>query len=124
MQQTQILLGADALAVFLDQSVERHAEAAGREQILAVAVVGKRARLANQRGDDVPVLHRVLVPAHQSRQRVHEPIRIPHLDAIREQPGFDRLADEPTVNRVGVAVNVDQAARIDPATQTQAAVEA
>lgn len=107
----------------LDQSIEGQTEPAGREQILAVAVVLERAGLANQRVDDVPVLHRVLVPTHQSWQGVGELIRIPQLDAVGEQAGLDRLADQPAVNRVGVAVDVDQAARIDSASQAQATVD-
>lgn len=123
-EQAQVLLRARPLAVGLDQSIEGQAEPAGREQILAVAVVLERAGLAHQRVDDVPVLHRVLVPAHQPRQRVGELIRVPQLDAVGEQTGLDRLTDQPAVNRVGVAVDVDQAARIDPAPQAQATVDA
>lgn len=124
MQQTQVLLRADPLAVSLDQPIEGQAEPAGREQILAVPVVRECARLANQRVDDVPVLHRVLVTTHQPRQRVGEPVRVPDFNAVGEQPGLDRLADQPTVNRVRVAIDVNQTAGIDPAPQAQAAVDA
>ena len=123
-EQAQVLLGTGPRAVFLDQSVERQAEPGGREQVLAVPVVRERARLAHQRVDDVPVMDRVPVPTDQPRERVHEPVRVPHLDTVGEQPGLDRLADQPAVDRVRVAVDVDQAARIDPAPDPQAAVDA
>lgn len=38
------------------QQVVRHAEAAAREQVLAIAIAGEGARLAHQPVDDVPVL--------------------------------------------------------------------
>jgi hypothetical protein len=124
VQQAQVLLGPDPLAVHLDQPVEGHAEPAGREQVLAKAVVCECARLAHQGVDDVPVLHRVLVPTDQSGQCVHEPLRVPQFDAVGEQAGLDRLTDQSAVNRVRVAVDVDQAARIDPAPHALAAVDA
>ena len=68
----------------------------------------------------MPVVHRVPVATHQSRQRVDAPVRVPDLDAVGEQPRFDRLADQPAVHRVGVAVNVDQAAGVDAARHLQA----
>jgi hypothetical protein len=123
LQQAQVLLRAGPLAVGLDQPVERHPEPTGREQVLAVPVVGERPRLADQRVDDVPVLHRVPVPADQSRQGVREATRVPHLHPVGEQAGLDRLTDQPAVDRVGVAVDVDQAARVDPAPDPQTAVD-
>ena len=71
----------------------------------------------------MPVLHRVFVSADQTRQRVGEPIRVPQLDTIGVETSLDRLADQPTVNRVRVAVDVDQAARIDPTPQAQTAID-
>jgi len=122
-QEAQVLLGPGPLAVLVPQPVVGDAEAAGREQVLAVAVVGERPRLADQRVDDVPVLDGVLVPAGQSGQRVHQAFGVPHFDPVGVQPGLDRHADQPAVDRVGVAVDVDEAARVHPALQAQAAVE-
>jgi hypothetical protein len=124
VQQTQVLLGPRPLSVGLDQPIQCQAEPTGREQILTVAVVREGPRLTHQRVDDVPVVHRVLISTHQPRQRVHESIRVPHLDTLGEQSGLDHLADQPTVNRVRVAVDVNQAARIDPALDPQIAVDA
>lgn len=60
-------------------------------------------------------MHRVPVPADQSRQRVHERVRVPDLDAVGVQAGVHPLADQPAVHRVRAPADVDQAARIDPA---------
>jgi hypothetical protein len=60
------------------------------------------------------------IAADQSRQRFDELVRIPDLDAVGEQPRLDPLATQSTVHRVGVAVDVHQAARIDAATYLQA----
>jgi hypothetical protein len=65
-------------------------------------------------------VHGVLVAAHQARQRVDVLVGVPDLDAISEQPGLDPLVAQTTVHRIGVAVDVHQAARIDPATHLQA----
>jgi hypothetical protein len=123
VQQTQILFGADSFSLFFDQPIEGQAEPAGREQILAIPVIGERARLADQRVDDVPVVHRVLVPTDQTRQRVHQLIRIPHLDTVGEQASLDGLTNQAAVDRVGVAMDVNQTARIDPADNPQIAVD-
>ena len=63
----------------------------------------------------MPVVHRVPVQADQPRQRVHQRIRIPDLDAVGVQAGVHPLADQPAVHRVRAPADVDQAARIDPA---------
>ena len=123
LENSQVLLGPELVAVDFAQLVVRHAESTIGEQILAIPVVGERPRLADQRVDDVPILNLGLLPADQPRQRVHEPIRVPHLDPIGIKAGLDRFADQTTVHRVGVAVDVDQAARIDPTLDAETAVD-
>jgi hypothetical protein len=71
----------------------------------------------------VPVLDLVLVPTDQSRQCVHTVLRVPHLDAIGEESGLDLLANKPTVHRVGVAVDVDEAAGIDSTRHAKSGVD-
>ena len=68
-------------------------------------------------------MHRVLVPAHQSRQRVGQLVGVPDLDAVSVEPDFHPLADQAAMHRVGAAVNVDQAPRIDPAPHLPATVQ-
>jgi hypothetical protein len=111
-------------SMFVLQPVVGHAKAAGGEQILAITIVVKGARLAHQLVDDVPVVDRVPVASDQPRQRVHVGSRIPDFHTIGMQSGFDFPTDQPAVHRVGVAVQVDQAARIDAHRQPQATVQA
>ncbi len=115
LQQRQILLGGTAFVELSSEAVVGQSEACGREQVVAVSVVGEGSRLPHQRIDHVPVMHRVLVPTHQPRQRVGELVGVPDLDAVGVEPGFHPFADQAAVYRVGTAVNVDQAPRIDPA---------
>jgi len=68
----------------------------------------------------MPVMHRVLVPTDESWQRVGEFVRVPDFHAVGEEPGFDPLADQSAMHRVGAAVNVDEASRIDAATHLEA----
>jgi len=123
LKNSQVFLGIGPFLLFLAEAVVSHAKSAGGEEIFATAIVGERSGLADQRVDDVPVLNLVLVPPDQSRQRVHTLVRVPHLHAIGEESGFDLLTNEPTVHGVGVAVDVDQAARIDPTRHAKVAVD-
>jgi hypothetical protein len=93
--------------VFVLQPVVSHPKAAVGEQILAITVVVKGTRLAHQLVDDVPVVDRVLVAPDQPRQRVHMGSRVPDFHPLGMEPGFDFLADQTAVHRVGVAVNMD-----------------
>jgi hypothetical protein len=115
VQDLQIVPGAAPLVAARAEPVVGQAEARGRKQIVAVGVVRERGGLADQRIDDVPVVHRMAIPAHQPRQGVDLLVRVPDLDAVGEEPGFDFFADEPAVHRIGVAVNVNQAASVDAA---------
>lgn len=123
VQQRQVLLGGTPLVELRPEAVVGQSEPCGREQVVAEGVVGEGSWLARQGIDHVPVMHRVLVPTHQPRQRVGELIGVPDLDAVGVEPGFHPLADQPTVHRVGAAVNVDQAPRIDAATHLPATVQ-
>ena len=116
VQDRQVFLGLPAFVVALAEAVVGQTEACGREEVVAVGVVGEGPRLAHQRIDDVPVVHRVLVPADQTRQRVGEFVRVPDFDAVGVEPGLHPLADQPAVHRVDTAVDVDQAPGVDTAT--------
>ena len=119
MQDLQIVLGAAAFVAAFAEPVVSDAEPRRREQVVAIGVVGERARLAHQRIDDMPIVHRVLVATDQARQRIDVPIGVPDLNAIGEQLGFHLFTDEAAVHRVRVAMDVDQAAGIDPASHLQ-----
>jgi hypothetical protein len=113
LQNRQIVLGTLAVVTCFAEPIVGHAEPRGREQIVAIGVLRERTRLANQRVDHMPIVHRVTVATHQPRQRVHTAIGVPHLDTVGEEPRFHRLADQSTVHRVDVAVNVNQAPAVD-----------
>ena len=119
MQQRQVFLGLLAFVELLPKTVVGQAEACGREEVLAIGIAGEGSRLSHQRIDHVPVMHRMLVPTDQSRQRVDEHVRVPDLDAVGVESGFHTLADQPAMHRVGTAVDVDQASRIDAARHFQ-----
>jgi hypothetical protein len=119
MEHLQIFPGAVPFVAAGAEAVVGHAEPRRREQIVAVGIVRERARLADQRVDDVPVVDGVPVAAHQPRPRFHTPVRVPHLDAVGIEPRFHPLTDQPAVYRIRVAVNVNQAAAIDAATHLQ-----
>jgi len=120
VQNLQIVLGAQPVVAALAEAVVGQAETRRREQIVAISVIRKRTRLTDQRIDDVPIVNRRTVPAHESRQRVDALVRVPDLDAVGEQPGLDLFADQAAVHRIGVALQMNQAAAIDTAEQLQA----
>ncbi len=122
MQDAQVLLGSP-LRVPLPQHVVGQPEAARREQVAAVAVVGEGARLAHQPVDDVAVLDTVLAPPPQPRQQLHQPLGVPDLHPLRVQPGLHPLADQTARHRVGVAQDVDRAARVHPQHQPAARLQ-
>ena len=122
VQDLQILPGR-LLRLLLPQAVVGHPEAARREQVVAVAVVGERPRLAHQPVDDVPVLDAVLAPAAQPRQPFDLLLRVPHLQVVGVDADLDPLADQPADHRVGVAADVDGAATIDAHRHSLAGVQ-
>jgi hypothetical protein len=123
LQNPQVRTPRHFGSVFVLQPVVGHSKAAVGEQIFAITVVVKGARLAHQLVDDVPVVDGVLVTPDQPRQRVHVGSRVPDFHTVGMQAGFDFLADQTAMHRVGVAVNVDQAARVHAHRQPQATVQ-
>jgi hypothetical protein len=111
VQDPQVLLDG-TLGLLLDQPVIDQAEAAGREQFLAVAVVGKRPRLTYQPVDDVPVVDAVFAPATQPRTALDEALAVPDLDGVGVQACLHPFADQAARHRVGVAADVEGAPRI------------
>ncbi len=108
--------------MLVPQPVVGQAKAAVGEQILAIAVVLKGARLPHQLIDEVTIVDRVLVAPHQPRQRIDLGSCVPDLHAVGIQPGFDFLANQAAVDRVGIAVHVDQAPRVHAHPHPQTAI--
>jgi hypothetical protein len=123
VQNAQVLPGRTR-RVLLDQPVVDQAEAARREQLVAVAIAGERPRLTHQPVDDVPVGDPVLAPATQPRQALHQALGVPDLDVVGVQPGLHPFPDQTAGHRVRVAADVDGAATIHPHRDALAGVEA
>ncbi len=96
------------------QEVVSHPEPAGREHRVAVAVLLERAGLADQPVDDVAVLDAMLAPASEPRQGIQLPGPVPDVEGLGPDVDIDLFADQTAGQRVGVATDVDRAARIDP----------
>jgi hypothetical protein len=119
LQDLQIILGAAPFVPAFAEPVVSQAEACRRKEIVAVGVVRKRARLADQRIDHVPVMHGRVIPADQTRQRVDALVGVPNFHAVGKQPCLDHLADQAAMDRIDVAMDVNQTARVHPARHLQ-----
>jgi hypothetical protein len=106
------------------QRVISDAKYARRKQFLAIAVLGKRSRLAHQPVDDVPVVHLVLVAAAQTRQTLDQLLRVPHFQVFRVQPHVYLHADQPARHHVAVPLHVNQAALVHATLQAAARFQA
>jgi hypothetical protein len=96
------------------QEVVGHPKSAGGEHRIAVAVLLERSRLADQPVDDVAVLDAMLAPTSEPRQGVQSPGPVPEVEGLGPDVDIDLFADQPAGQRVGIAADVDRAARIDP----------
>lgn len=122
VQDAQVFPGRP-LRLLLDQPVVDQAEATRRKQVVSIAVVGERPRLAHQPVDDVPVVDAVLTAAAQAGQSLDSLLGIPNLDVVGVQAGLDPFADQPARHRVGVIADVDGAARIHTHLQAPGGVD-
>lgn len=123
LQNVQVRAAGDVGRMFGLQPVVSYPKAAVGEQVLAIAIVLERARLAHELIDNVPIVDDVLVAPHQPRQRVDQRSRVPNLHAVGMQPGLDLAADQAAVDRVGVAVDMDQAPRVHAHRQPQTTIQ-
>src|SRR5438067_6049325 len=89
------------------------AEGQAGEQIVAVAVVGERTRLADQRPDDVAVVNAMLTMAEQPRHAQQVRRGAVDLQRLGAHPHQERGADQPRRDRVGVAQHLDGAEAAD-----------
>ncbi len=112
VQDAQVFLGRP-FRLLLDQPVIDQPEATRRKQVLPVAVVGERSRLAHQPVNDVPVVDAVFAPTAQTGTALDEALGVPDLDMVGVQACFHPFADQPAGDRIGVAADVDGAARIN-----------
>jgi hypothetical protein len=120
LQNPQIATARLCGTVFVAEPIIGHAETAVGKEVLAIAVVLEGPGLTHQLVDDVPVVDGMLVASHEPRQRIDLGSRKPDFHTVGIQPGFDLVADQATVHRVGIAVDVDQTAAVDVHRQAQA----
>lgn len=85
---------------------------ARRKQLRAIPVVREGTWLPHQPVDHVTVLDPVLAATAQTRQTLHTPARVPHLDRLRADPRLHPFADQPARHRVDIALQVDRAAAV------------
>jgi hypothetical protein len=112
MEDLQVVLDRAAGPLVL-QDVVGHAEPAGREHRVAVAIALERAWLADQPVDHVTVIDPVPAPAAKPRQAVDLLGTVPDVKMIDPDVNIDLLTDQTAGQRVDVATHVDRAARID-----------
>jgi hypothetical protein len=122
VQDAQVFLGRP-LRLLLDQPVIDQAEATRRKQLVPIAIVGERPRLAYQPVDDVPVVDAVLAPAAQPGTALDEALAVPDLDVVGVQASLDPFADQAARHRVGVAADVEGTPRIYSHFDTLACVD-
>jgi hypothetical protein len=113
VEERQVVLDRAAGPPVL-QHVVGHAKPAGGEHRIAVAIRLERPGLAHQPVDDVAVLDAMLAPTPEPRQGVQSPGPVPDVEGLGPDVDIDLLADQSAGQRVGVAADVDRAARIDP----------
>lgn len=112
LEDLEILLDRPA-GPLVQEDVVGHAEPAGGEHRVAVAVLLERARLADQPVDDVAVLDAMLPSAAQPRQAVDLAGAVPDVEMVDPDVNVDLFADQTAGQRVDVAADVDRAAGID-----------
>ena len=110
LQDLQVFTDGPLVGVLATQGIVCHAKMTGGEQVLPVPVVRERARLADQRVDDVAVIDGMLAGPAQPRHALHFPARVPHLDVLDTNHHVHRLADQAAMHRVRVPLDLDRAA--------------
>jgi hypothetical protein len=80
------------------------------KHLFAVLVLRQRARLANQRIDDVTIVDRHSLLPKQSLHRLNGMILVAHEDLFRTDSYVDFLADQPTGYGVRIGAHLDGAA--------------
>ena len=112
MEQPHVL-AVGALGSAGAQRIVGPTEAQRRVQVVPIAVLGKGARFAHQRPDDVAVVDAVLPVAEQARHRQQVRGATVDLQRFGPDPHQHRGPDQPGRHRVGVAQDLDRAEAAD-----------
>ena len=113
LQDLQVFADALARAVITAKAIVGDAKVAGREHIFPILVVFERAGLANQRIDHVTIIDRVLLAARQAWHPLNFAARVPDHDEVGVDHNVHPVADQPAMNRIRVAFDLDRAATAD-----------
>jgi hypothetical protein len=110
LQNLQVFTHGPLPRVLAAQGIVGHAKMTRGEEVLTVHVVLERARLADQRVDDMPIIDGMLVAPAQTRHRLHFLARVPHFHVLHADHHIHLLADQAAMHRVGVLLHLDRAA--------------
>jgi hypothetical protein len=99
------------------QFVVGHAKTARRKQFGPVTIPGKRAWLAHQPVDDVPIIDAMFAAPRQAWQHFQLVLAVPHFDGVGEQTRLDGFADQAGRHRVDVPLDGDGAPWLHPHVQ-------
>lgn len=84
-----------------------------REHVFDILIVAKRAGLADQRVDHVPIIDLHLALAELAWHPLHAFSRVPQFDFVLLHPRLDLQSDQFTVHRIGVLPQSQQAVGTD-----------
>ncbi len=113
LQDFQIFASSSPGASILAQPVISHTEVARGKHFLAVLVVLKSTRLADQRIDHMAVVDGMLVRADQTWHLLNQQISVPDFDEVCIDRHIDFVSDQSTGNRISVPLDSDRAAAVD-----------
>jgi len=116
-QVQSFVLGGGRFTASREQLVVGHAEPSGRIQVVDVLVVGERARLADQRINDVAEVDLLLALPKQPRQAFQALVAVPQLEMVLVDQHVHFQTDVFAVDRIGVSLDTQDAIRLDPDTQ-------
>jgi hypothetical protein len=110
LQNLQIHLVGNLLAVMLDEQVISESKVAAREHLFAVPVISERAGLSHQRIDHMAIVDAGGLLADESLHRLNYVPLVRHRDCLGTDSHIDFSSDQATGYRVSVSANVDRRA--------------
>lgn len=113
LEDPQVHLLGDRFAVTRFQFIIGEPKVAAGEHLFAVAVVGKRAGLSNQRVNDVAIVDAGCLLADQTIHRLNDGAATHYGDGFGTDPHIDFGSNQATGNRVRVGANSDRTALAD-----------
>jgi hypothetical protein len=113
LQDLQIHLVGNLLAVMPREQVIGESKVAAREHLFAVPVTSERAGLSYQRIDHMTIVDAGGLLASESRHRLNHVPLVRHRDCLGADSHIDFSSDQATGYRVSVSANVDRRAFAD-----------